>query len=384
MSAPRADGARARVARSDGVVHLVGWLRGTLGYNVHARGIATALSRLRPVVVTHYKAADGRLAADRAVIRRTWPDRVLATIALLAGDCMSVLDDAPGRRIAYTVWESTRLPESWMPALAAADRIWVPTEWGRGIMAESGLDPARIDVVPEGVDGATFHPAVAPAPDLARREGFKFVSVGKFEARKGSRLLIRAFDEAFADDPRPVWLVMAAHNPFDRDLDLGRELRALGLKRPDRLLFIPPVERHDVFAGLYAACDCFVLPTRAEGWGLPICEAMACGLPAIVTGYSGLLAFAHAHAYLVDHRLVPVDPPFFDTADGDPGCWAEPDAGHLRHLMRHVRDHPAEARARGLAGSAHVRRHFDWHHAGAAADAALRRLDEPAPERRGA
>lgn len=380
-AAPRRAGVRSGVSasrspgpRSAGVVHLVGWLRGRFGYNIHARGIATALSRLRPVVATHLDAADGRVAVDRALIGRVWPDRILATVALVAGDCMAVLDGAPGRRIAYTVWESTRLPDSWIPPLAAADRIWVPTGWGRSVMVRNGLDPARIDVVPEGVDGAVFHPGVTPAPDIAGRIGFKFVSVGKFEPRKGTRLLIRAFDEAFADDPRPVWLVMSAHNPFDRGFDLGRELRALNLRRPDRLLFVPPVERHDVLAGLYTACDCFVLPTRAEGWGLPICEAMACGLPAVVTGYGGHLAFAGRHAYLIDHRLVPIDPPFFETGDGDQGCWAEPDTAHLRHLLRHVRDHPDEARARGLAGSEHVRGRFDWRHAASAADAALDRL----------
>ena len=37
-------------------------------------------------------------------------------------------------------------------------------------------------------------------------------------------------------------------------------------------------------AALYAACDCLVHPYRGEGFGLPIAEAMACGLPVIVTG----------------------------------------------------------------------------------------------------
>ena len=44
-------------------------------------------------------------------------------------------------------------------------------------------------------------------------------------------------------------------------------------------------------AGLYAACDCLVHPYRGEGFGLPIAEAMACGLPAIVTGYGAAMDF---------------------------------------------------------------------------------------------
>ena len=51
-----------------------------------------------------------------------------------------------------------------------------------------------------------------------------------------------------------------------------------------------PIEYHDralndqEMAGLYAACDCLAHPYRGEGFALPVVEAMACGLPAIVTG----------------------------------------------------------------------------------------------------
>jgi glycosyltransferase involved in cell wall biosynthesis len=58
---------------------------------------------------------------------------------------------------------------------------------------------------------------------------------------------------------------------------------------------------------LYAAVDCFVLPTRGEGWGLPIFEAMAMGLPVIATNWSGQVDFMNennAFPIRVD-KLVP-------------------------------------------------------------------------------
>jgi glycosyltransferase involved in cell wall biosynthesis len=51
---------------------------------------------------------------------------------------------------------------------------------------------------------------------------------------------------------------------------------------------------------LYSLADAFVLPTRGEGWGIPVAEAMAMGLPVIVTNYSGPTEYANEeNAYLL-------------------------------------------------------------------------------------
>ena len=95
--------------------------------------------------------------------------------------------------------------------------------------------------------------------------------------------------------------------------------------------------------------DGFVLPTRGEAWGLPILEAMACGLPCIVTDFGGHRAFANAtNSYLIEvDALVPVcDPLNFDPSS-DWGAWAQPSVEHLQALMRDVFDHPRDAAERG-------------------------------------
>jgi glycosyltransferase involved in cell wall biosynthesis len=83
--------------------------------------------------------------------------------------------------------------------------------------------------------------------------------------------------------------------------------------------------REDMRA-LLASANAFVLPTRGEGWGLPIAEAMAMALPVIVTDHSGPAAYATAdNAY-----LIPV------LSDTDAYSFAKPDTAVLSQLMRQV------------------------------------------------
>ena len=68
----------------------------------------------------------------------------------------------------------------------------------------------------------------------------------------------------------------------------------------------------------------FVSPFRAEGWGLPLLEAMARGVPVIATGYSAPTDFLGAEAF-ASITAVLIETPYFNRADGDYGQWALPD-----------------------------------------------------------
>lgn len=139
---------------------------------------------------------------------------------------------------------------------------------------------------------------------------------------------------------------------FTRACDPKAQSSALG-SRPS------PLVSHWILAcaqaelpSLYKAVDAFVLPTRGEGWGRPVVEAMSMGLPAIVTNWSGVTAFlSSATGYPLPYELVPSP-----VADGH--YWAEPSASALRGLMRRVVERPHEAKAIGAAARAHVATHY--------------------------
>jgi glycosyltransferase involved in cell wall biosynthesis len=115
--------------------------------------------------------------------------------------------------------------------------------------------------------------------------------------------------------------------------------------------------------------DCFVFPTRGEGYGLPPVEAMAVGLPVIATNWSGPADYMkESHSYPLNYKLVDM-PRNFD-ANGkeidfrgypkdlarDGQQWAEPDVDHLIELMRRVYENRAESKKKGKAAQAYVRR----------------------------
>jgi glycosyltransferase involved in cell wall biosynthesis len=98
----------------------------------------------------------------------------------------------------------------------------------------------------------------------------------------------------------------------------------------------------------YRIADAFVLPTRGEGWGLPLIQAMAMGLPTIGTGWGGQMEFMNQeNSYLIDYDLQPVTAPkwMYDVLPNTE--WAEPKVESLASLMKHVYHNRGEAAQRG-------------------------------------
>lgn len=107
---------------------------------------------------------------------------------------------------------------------------------------------------------------------------------------------------------------------------------------------------------LYRSSNCFVLPSRGEGWGRPHVEAMAMGVPVIATNWSGPTAFLteeNGWPLAID-GLVPVSVGPFRKHHR----WAEPSVSHLRMLLRHAAENPSEAAVKGARAREDVVRRF--------------------------
>ncbi len=271
-----------------------------------------------------------------------------------------------GRLVMIQPWEFGSLPKRWVEMMTTCvDEVWVPSSYVRECYVLSGVPAERVHVVPNGVDPDLFCPdAPSLSLPMASRKRFKFLFVGGTIWRKGIDLLLQAYLTAFtqSDDVCLVIKDMGARS-FYRGQTWGQTIAQIEAQpgSPPILYLdhnLPPSN----LPGLYTACDCLVHPYRGEGFGLPIAEAMACGLPVIVTQYGAALDFCdNDTAYLIPatERLLPEKRIGNMETVGYPWV-AEPDVRALAQLMRHVYEHPDEARARGTRASDRVRTAFTW------------------------
>ncbi len=258
-------------------------------------------------------------------------------------------------KIGFTMLETDRIPAEWVRQANLMDEVWVPSSFNKRTFLDSGVT-RPIHIIPLGVDPNYFNPGIAGHPLTG---AYTFLSIFEWGERKMPELLLRAFNDEFRSD-EPVVLVCKVLN-VDPGVNVRDQVAALGLEaRGGRIhLSLNHIVPTYQLGSLYRSADCFVLTTRGEGWGMPVTEAMACGLPVIATDWSAHCDFMNqGNAYpLQVERLVPAEAkcPYYTGFK-----WAEPSYRDLRRLMRHVFTNQAEARAKGERASRDVRANWTW------------------------
>lgn len=363
---------------------------GHYGYNEHTRMFFRALSEQLPVRVRNYTHIPDQSYLDekdhKILIEQFWTQAPFKAgspfnkngatrtinVVLAETDHPYFYEEYAPPKIAYNVWESTHYPDRFFRRLLEFEELWVATEWQKDCVKRQGYPSQKVRVVPEGFDSMVFRPGNGPFPEY--RDGrFKFLLFGKWEYRKATTEIVQAFLRTFSPE-EPVDLVCSVDNSFPMNDQKGytteQYLAHLGLD--DERIHVKHFPALKDYVTYLQKGHVFVSCSRAEGWNLPLMQAIACGTPAIASDCTGQ-SFASGIARLVkiaDYRPVPKTYDF----EPPPGLYAEPDFDDLSLAMREMYENYAKEKREALEVVPNFAWQYSWEQAAIQAASALREI----------
>lgn len=245
----------------------------------------------------------------------------------------------------FTMWEATKLPEAFSDRLHEFDVVCVPSLQNVELFSRYN---DNVRYVPLGVDPNDWY--------YVEREGisneFRFL-IGGSGQRKGTDIAFRAFHTVFGgqyngprwtgDGPAPV-LVMKQPTPEE------------GFYAPWVRVVAGKISSDDERT-LYEQAHCYIQPARGEGFGLQPLQAIAQGLPTILTAAHGHAEYAH-----LGFPISAVEVPAGRFAYGNPAgmMWWEPDFEEVCEAMFDVYSHYETYRLGAIASAEVVARDWTW------------------------
>jgi len=250
------------------------------------------------------------------------------------------------KKAMYTMWESTQLLPDWASALNESNLVLVPAQFDIEIFRNAGVK-VPIEILHHGVDQEFYF-----YRPKQKRDKFIVGTMGSLVPRKNPELLIKAFEDEFANN-----------NDVQLYLKDSTEINHLEnyIKNNDgRIVYdtrkVSPYE----LGTLMSEWDIGVFPSRGEGFGLGGLQSMGVGTTCICTDWSGYKEYLNPeYNYALKYKMVDIkDFPSNNTHYS--GQWAEADYEHLRQLLRYAYEHRDEVHEKGKKAAQWVKDHWTW------------------------
>jgi glycosyltransferase involved in cell wall biosynthesis len=262
------------------------------------------------------------------------------------------------RTIGYTMFETTKPPADWVAPMNLCRRLMVPCKQNKEAFETAGVD-VPIDVVPLGVN-PDWWTCIDRKAQLRKRP-FTFLMAAGITYRKNPVGAAEAFVRAF-------------HHGEDVQLILKTRANAAwgfrawidDLPQDERIKVICKDSTPTEMRQWMWNADAFVFPSHGEGFGLTPLQAMATGLPTIVSDNSGMSEYCNKrYNYPIKCEEVPVPPNNeggYPDEWGDVGNWWNPDFDRLVGCMREVYEDRRGAYKKGMSSAEWVRENWTVNH----------------------
>lgn len=332
------------------------------GFGKASMDMVMALSKIVDVYPTSSAYAGSMLAhvpeSLQTLLAKQLPRNDTYTIKMKTPN--AITERVAERQIGFTMFEATKMRLEYIKNLNDnCERILVPSTFCRDIFMDNGIN-RDIFVVPLGVNDSYEY------FEKPERDDFVFSTLGTLTYRKGTDLLVEAYKRTFPKDKYPNVRLLIKSLAASNGIGMIWFINSKELRDDPRIEITTTPFTPDELLEYYRRIDCFVFPTRGEGFGLPVIEAMAMGNPAICTNWSGVTDFVNDDtAYPIGYKLVDVSGDAKDYRGMQelwtPGQqWAEPNLDELCEKMLYVYEHRDKAKEIARIGSGFVRQYFNY------------------------
>jgi glycosyltransferase involved in cell wall biosynthesis len=257
----------------------------------------------------------------------------------------------PNTKVIYIQpWEFTKVPFEWQYKFETfADALCVPSNYERNVFIQGGMNPNKIFTVPNGYNEDIFNREPSfPFPGVDTKK-FVFTYVGNAQWRKGVDILLNAWP-VFKKFDNCQLIIKDNPSVYGQNNILNETIKLQYKTDCADILYINDNLSDFDMSLLYKSSDVIVHPYRAEGFGMHIQEAYACGCFPIVPDVGPHKDFLPKEAGLrvkTNKKAINInDPGVFATKPGDAMTlmsshtfYNEPDAAHLRNIMNYLYNH---------------------------------------------
>ncbi len=225
-------------------------------------------------------------------------------------------------------WEESGFPQPFIENFNKyLSGITCISEHVKKIMIDNGIS---VPIFVSGCGTDHFERITEDKEYKVNAKRFKFLHISSCFPRKGVDILLRSFGMAFSSKDDVSLIIKTFDNPHN-EIDQMLEFYKKTIPDYPDVVVIKGELTDEQIKALYKQCDVFVEPSKAEGFGLPMAEAMLCGIPVITTNWGGQLDFCNReNSWLVDYDFEYAKTHFniFNSV------WARPNESDLTFTLR--------------------------------------------------